>query len=56
MAAKNKSMNMSNQQNGGEMGAFTEDEANKKRLRRENGVIINLKLINFLEIRHQRSS
>ena len=40
MAAKNKSMNMSNQnQNGGEMGGgFTEDEANKKRLRKENGV------------------
>ena len=39
MAARNKSMNMSNnQQQEGGMGAFTEDEANKKRLRKENGV------------------
>jgi hypothetical protein len=37
--AKNQSMNLSNQKQEGEMGgAFTEDEANKKRLRRENGV------------------
>lgn len=56
--AKNQSMNLTNQKQEGEMGgAFTEDEANKKRLRRENGVSISsspLEALNkLIETGHQ---
>lgn len=52
MASKSKSANMANQNQNGEMGGFTEDEANKKRLRRENGV--NYLFINtIIEIRYK---
>lgn len=49
MAMKNQSMNRGNMDGGNDVGSYAEDDVNKKRLRKENGVktIFLLNLLYF---------